>query len=112
MKEGLAAAERTVWSERESVDRPARGVGVVQYIPGRAKSRAIGDCISLVAFRDVLPSAQLVKRAERFLFAIVHRARPESAFAINFAIVEAIVGNVRLGIVDKAEVQHIACDLN
>ena len=48
--------------------------------------------------------AELVERAARLFLGVVHRAEPEEAFRVDEAVIEAVVGRVRLDHVQQREI--------
>src|SRR6185369_5223646 len=79
------------------------GIAVIHAVAGRAERRAVGDLVALVRDVPVERFAKAIEASGRLSLFVVHCSCPEAAAAINLAVVEPIVGQLRLGPGDDLE---------
>src|SRR6185312_12318691 len=105
-REHALACERLRLRVIEGVDRPLRRFGVIKHLPVRAERRTVRDHVALLEHDAPPLCPDTVQRTAWLSFLIIHRAKPQSAFRPDRAIIQTIVGKVRL---DASQQYELAC---
>ena len=105
--EGLAIVNRSVRAAAEAIHDPAAGIAMIEIVATGREGRAVGHAIAIVHHRDRTIGIEAIERADILPFGHVHRAAPDAAILVRLAIVHAIAGQMRFGIMDRGDRQRV-----
>src|ERR1700722_3808877 len=108
--ENALAGKRALLAHIEAIDHFSQRVGVIEGASIRAEGGAIGDDI---AFVHGLRAAGMktIEHPAGIFFRIVHRAKPEPAFRINGAVIQAVAQPVRFDRFQEAQIAAVGIEM-